>query len=85
MLDNRGDWNAADVAGSTRLSLEDRLFGLLASAVRSAIEMARMVSFRVDLYRSRQDLRDLSDEHLRDVGITRREAEAEASRPFFPE
>lgn len=46
-------------------------------------ELAHFLTYRSDLYRSRQQLRDLSDEHLRDIGLTRRQAEAEASRPFL--
>jgi uncharacterized protein YjiS (DUF1127 family) len=34
------------------------------------------------LYRSRQDLRGLSDAQLKDIGVTRHEAAAEARRGF---
>ncbi|KQT48960.1 hypothetical protein ASG43_09005 [Aureimonas sp. Leaf454] len=84
MWDNRGDWDAAHVA-SGRGTFEDRLFANLSSLARSAGQLAAMIAHRSDLYWSRQDLRGLSDEHLRDIGVTRRQAEIEASRPFFPE
>ena len=34
-------------------------------------------------WQQRQDLRDLDDRLLRDIGITRRQAEREGSKPFW--
>jgi uncharacterized protein YjiS (DUF1127 family) len=34
-------------------------------------------------WRQRQDLRELEDHLLRDVGITREQAQYEASKPFW--
>lgn len=37
---------------------------------------------QVALWRSRQDLRDLDDRQLADIGVTRAQAKREADRPF---
>jgi uncharacterized protein YjiS (DUF1127 family) len=42
----------------------------------------QMLRWRSALYRSRRDLRDLSDAQLRDIGVTREDAAAEARRGF---
>ena len=34
-------------------------------------------------WRQRQDLRELDDHQLRDIGITRKQAKHEASKPFW--
>ena len=34
-------------------------------------------------YRQRRDLADLTDEQLRDVGLTRRDVERECAKPFW--
>lgn len=56
----------------------------------SAVRQLRVVGFnwiqalrwRLSLYRSRRDLQDLSDDQLRDIGVTREAAAAEARRGF---
>ena len=57
-----------------------------ASTTRRLVDLGRgwmqMLRWRSALYRSRRDLRDLSDAQLRDIGITREDAAAEARRGF---
>lgn len=43
----------------------------------------RWLSRRLDKRRSRIALSELTDEHLRDIGLTRTEAEIEAYRSFW--
>ncbi len=38
---------------------------------------------RVEKWRSRKQLEELSEHHLRDIGITREDALKEASKPFW--
>ncbi|MEZ5777946.1 MAG: DUF1127 domain-containing protein [Paracoccaceae bacterium] len=44
--------------------------------------LARLGQMR-NVRRQRLDLRDMSDRQLRDIGLTRDEAEAEAERPLW--
>lgn len=83
MRDNRGEWTALDVARETDVPLHDRLFLAIVALAETTVDIARMLAFRSDLYRSRQQLRELDDAQLRDIGLTRRQADAEAGRPFF--
>jgi uncharacterized protein YjiS (DUF1127 family) len=50
--------------------------------VRAAIGWARLLRWH-ELARQRRALLALSDDILRDIGITRAEAEREARRPFW--
>jgi uncharacterized protein YjiS (DUF1127 family) len=46
-------------------------------------DVKRLIRGRWQRARSRYELESLSDENLRDVGLTRGEAEFEASKPFW--
>lgn len=83
MRDNRGEWSAMGIASDGNVPLFERLFTAAIVIAQSAVDIVWMLGDRIDRYRSRQDLLDLSDEHLRDVGLTRRQAEREGRRPFF--
>lgn len=37
----------------------------------------------MDRWRQRRDLHELTDDQLRDIGVTRQEARREAARPFW--
>jgi uncharacterized protein YjiS (DUF1127 family) len=63
-----------------------RLASRLGGGVRrlAAIGFARLLHWH-DLARERRALLALSDDMLKDIGISRAEAEREASRPFWRE
>jgi uncharacterized protein YjiS (DUF1127 family) len=68
----------ADPAGSgtVRRSVRPAVFDALSSfARRLHTIMARR--------QQRRDLRELTDDQLRDIGLTRTEARREAARPFW--
>ncbi|MBD3898098.1 DUF1127 domain-containing protein [Halomonas sp. ML-15] len=44
---------------------------------------ARRMDRLVQLRRERSQLRELSDDALRDIGLTRREADRESRRPYW--
>ncbi|MCV0397109.1 MAG: DUF1127 domain-containing protein [Rhizobiaceae bacterium] len=50
---------------------------------RSLLRLIGELDLRVERYRTRRTLMDLSDHQLRDIGVTREEAWREASRPFW--
>ena len=83
MRDNRREWDAPTVARGTDVPLYERVFFAGVAFVRTTADICRMLVYRSDLYRSRRQLLELSDAQLRDVGLTRRQAEAEGGRPFF--
>ena len=73
---------------STRKHLtKPSLFKLAAhrglAAIHYALQVFGYLRGRLAKQKSRMVLRDLSDDHLRDIGKTRSEAEAEASKPFW--
>ncbi len=43
----------------------------------------RFYELRADKWRSRRHLEELNDEHLADIGVSRKAANAEASKPFW--
>lgn len=49
----------------------------------SRVRVLRLLLGRTALARSRRTLRRLDDHLLRDIGLTRSEAEAEAARPVW--
>lgn len=53
------------------------------SIVRSLRSMADLLFRLIRRYRSRQDLLELTDEQLRDIGISRADADYEGTRGFF--
>ena len=54
----------------------------LAPVARAAIKLAVVVMHWDEAFRSRQTLKALTAEQLRDVGLTRAQADAEATRCF---
>jgi uncharacterized protein YjiS (DUF1127 family) len=54
-----------------------------ATGLRSAPSFRTWFTARTQVMRERAALRDLSDERLQDLGISRHEAEEEANRPFW--
>ena len=55
----------------------------LAPLARGAVKLAVVVMTWDEAYRTRQQLKQMTDEQLRDIGITRAEAMREASRGFW--
>ena len=55
----------------------------VAPAVRAAVKLAFVMMTWDEAYRSRRALKHLSDEQLRDIGLTRRQTDAEARRGFW--
>lgn len=55
----------------------------LAPVARAAIKLAVVLMHWDEAYRSRQTLKALSSEQLRDVGLTRQQATDEAKRGFW--
>jgi len=45
--------------------------------------LVRRLGDAVARWRQRRDLRELSDDQLRDIGVTRQDARREAARPFW--
>lgn len=82
MRDNRGEWSALG-ARQTDVLFRERMALAAVAVARTTVDMVRFVTFRSDLYRSRQQLRDMSEAQLLDIGLTREQANAEAARPFF--
>lgn len=83
MGDNRFIAVASKSARNADMPFSERMIVTIAALLNGGIQMVQMLTYRSDLYRSRQQLRDLSEEMLRDVGLTRVQAENEAKRPFF--
>ena len=54
-----------------------------ASVVPSPFGWMRLIGRMYARWQQRQDLLDLDDRLLRDMGITRHQAEREASKPFW--
>lgn len=50
---------------------------------RTVIRAFRFLARCYDRYLQRLDLSELSDEALEDIGVTRREATRESTRPFW--
>jgi uncharacterized protein YjiS (DUF1127 family) len=82
--------------GGTKVALPAAVvFGMIVSAVNPAISTSRpyrlsrwsQVTCRIAEWRlrarSRNELKNLSDRTLRDIGVSRFEAELEASKPFW--
>ena len=55
----------------------------LVTPARVAVKVAVLLTIWCERYRTRQALKQLTSEQLKDVGLTRHEAEQEAERPFF--
>ncbi len=45
--------------------------------------LLKLVNFWIDVAKQRRALAEMSDEQLRDIGIARHQAQAEAARPFW--
>jgi uncharacterized protein YjiS (DUF1127 family) len=54
-----------------------------AIAVPSPFGWTHLIGQMYARWQQRQDLRDLDERLLRDIGITRHQAEREASKPFW--
>lgn len=53
------------------------------SGFRRGLTIVSAIIALLSLARQRRSLRDLSDETLRDIGLTREQARNEAARPFW--
>ncbi|MEM9524310.1 MAG: DUF1127 domain-containing protein [Pseudomonadota bacterium] len=53
------------------------------SGFRRGLAIMTAVTALFSLARQRRGLRDLSDETLKDIGLTREQAQSEAARPFW--
>jgi uncharacterized protein YjiS (DUF1127 family) len=56
---------------------------VLNKPARLAVKCAVLLTVWDRTYRTRQTLKQLTPDQLRDVGLTREEADREAQRPFF--
>lgn len=54
-----------------------------ARAVRRSFSLLSRLGLLGPLYRQRRSLHRLSDDALRDIGLTRQQAESEAARPIW--
>jgi uncharacterized protein YjiS (DUF1127 family) len=68
--------------GETISALYSRIARKVFALKDVALRWQRALSRGSALYRSRRQLMELSDAQLRDIGLTRREAAAEARRGF---
>ncbi|GGD22340.1 DUF1127 domain-containing protein [Aureimonas glaciei] len=68
--------------GETILALSSRVARRVLALKAFALRWQQALSRGSALYRSRRQLLELSDAQLRDIGLTRREAAAEARRGF---
>ncbi len=59
------------------------LISTRAAGFKSAPSFRKRLTARLQIMRERAALRDLSDEQLQDLGLSRFEAEKEANRPFW--
>jgi uncharacterized protein YjiS (DUF1127 family) len=68
---------SVDAVPAARVSRRDRVLEKLAS-----VAVARLLRWH-ELTRQRRTLRTLDDRMLKDIGVTRADAEREAGRPFW--
>ena len=65
------------------IALTSRVAPVAAHPARPLAGLLKLIARWIEVRRQRRQLAELSDELLRDIGITRVEAEAEAGRPFW--
>ncbi|MES9871064.1 MAG: DUF1127 domain-containing protein [Sedimenticola sp.] len=78
------------IAGYEHISGHKPLYNLnwksgLNRLIRIAWFLGRQVAYSYQLTRQRRQLAQLSDDQLRDIGISRSDAQREARRPFWDE